>query len=225
MQRPDAVNLVIIDQYGVKQVSDSVFRTLLSLDRTDFLFFISSSYLHRFKDHPAIKRYIEFKRPEDYYQVHNVVLDYYRSLVPTGRSYWLAPFSIKKGSNVYGVIFGSGHPLGMEKFLRVAWRQDGVNGEANFDISRERLSADQPTLDFVRPKKVEVFEADLRDAILARRLSSEPTLYRYCLERGMIPSHAGVVIRGLKKEKRIEADFDVPRIESLRKPRSFRSIS
>ena len=225
MQRSDAANLVIIDQYGVKQVSDDVFRTLLSLDRTDFLFFVSSSYLHRFNDHPAIKRYIEFKRPEDYYQVHNFVLDHYRSLIPKGHNYWLAPYSIKKGSNVYGIIFGSRHPLGMEKFLRVAWRQDEVNGEANFDIGREGLSAEQPTLDFVRPKKVEVFETDLRGAILAGKLNSEPAIYRFCLERGMTPSHSRAVLHALKKGKRIEADFDVPRIESLKVPRQFRVVS
>src|SRR4030095_16674016 len=117
LRSANAANLLIIDQYGVKHVSDDVFRVLIGLDQTDFLFFVSSSYLHRFQDHPAIKRYIEFQRPEDYNQVHRVVLDHYRKLVPPDRAYWLAPFSIKKGSNVYGLIFGSGHPFGLEKFL------------------------------------------------------------------------------------------------------------
>lgn len=224
MQSANAANLLIIDQYGVKHVSDDVFQTLIELDQTDFLFFVSSSYLHRFRDHPAIKRYHDFERPEDYYQVHNVVLEHYRKLVSPGRKYWLAPFSLKKGSNVYGVIFGSAHPKGMEKFLRLAWKLDGVNGQANFPISREDFHAGQLTLDIVRPRKVEAFEADLREALVSGMLQSEAVIYTFCLERGMMPSHARPVIHSLRIEKRIEADFDVPSIESLREPRCFRLL-
>ncbi len=216
-----SANLVIIDQYGVSQVSDQVFHTLVALDRTDFIFFISSSFLHRFANHPSIKRYIEFPRPEDYYQVHNVVLNHYRNLIPPGREFWLAPYSIKKGSNVYGIIFGSSHPLGIEKFLRVAWRQDGTNGEANFDITREGFDPSQPTLDIVRPRKIEVFESDLREKIITQKLDNEPAIYRFCLERGMTPSHARPVIRALKQENKIETGFDVPRRKN---PRIFKII-
>jgi hypothetical protein len=76
----------------------------------DFLFFLSSSTLHRFRDDPAIKQKIT--RPDDYYQVHQVALDYYRGFLPNAADYFLAPFSIKKGSNIYGLIFGSAHPFG-----------------------------------------------------------------------------------------------------------------
>jgi hypothetical protein len=95
---------------------------LVTFPTCDFLFFLSSSTLHRFHDHPAIKQKIA--RPDDYYQVHRVVLDYYRGLLPDPAALYLAPFSIKKGANIYSVIFGSAHPLGMDKFLQVAWKKD-----------------------------------------------------------------------------------------------------
>jgi three-Cys-motif partner protein len=224
MKRPTAANLLIMDQYGVREVSDTIFRDLTTLDRTDFIFFVSSSFLHRFADHPAIKRYIAFKRPEDYNQVHNVVLEHYRSLIPQGHDFWLAPFSIKKGSNVYGVIFGSRHPLGMQKFLRVAWKLDQTNGEANFDISREGFDVDQPTLEILRPRKQESFETDLVAAIVSRRVRDELAIYRFCLERGMTPTHAKPVVRRLRREQVIEAGFDVPRIDSIKISRPFRLI-
>lgn len=148
-----AAKLLLIDQFGVDQVTPQVFRQLVTSPICDFLFFISSSTLHRFRNHPAIKPKIV--RPDDYYQVHRAVLEYYRGLLPNPAAFYLAPFSIKKGANIYGVIFGSAHPLGMDKFLRVAWKKDEINGEADFDISRENMSSAQPFLpiDDFRPTK------------------------------------------------------------------------
>jgi three-Cys-motif partner protein len=78
-----AAKLVLIDQYGVDYVSDERFRELISFPTCDTLFFISSSTLHRFRDHPAIKQRIQ--RPDDYYHVHRAVADYYRTLLPRRR--------------------------------------------------------------------------------------------------------------------------------------------
>jgi hypothetical protein len=41
---------------------------------------------------------------------------------------------------VNGLIFGSSHPLGMDKFLQVAWNKDVINGEADFDINRDNVA-------------------------------------------------------------------------------------
>ncbi|MCL2000564.1 MAG: three-Cys-motif partner protein TcmP, partial [Planctomycetes bacterium] len=48
-------NLIFIDQYGIKHVSGEVFKTLIGLPKTDFLFFISSSYMKRFAGTPEFK--------------------------------------------------------------------------------------------------------------------------------------------------------------------------
>jgi len=131
----DAAKLLLIDQFGVSHVTPDVFRKLIAYPRADFLFFISSATLHRFHEHDAIRQKI---RPAaDFNQVHHAVLDYYRELLPARKRYYLAPFSIKKGSNIYGLVFGSAHPLGMDKFLTVAWNKDRLNGNANFDINRD----------------------------------------------------------------------------------------
>lgn len=75
-----AAKLLIIDQFGVDEVSDEVFDRLVALPKTDFIFFLSSSTLHRFRDHPAIKQKIE--RPEDSYHVHRAAFEYYRGRLP-----------------------------------------------------------------------------------------------------------------------------------------------
>ncbi len=129
----DTAKLVLLDQFGVGLVTDDVFAELVRAPFCDFIFFISSSTLHRFRDHPAIKQ--ELGPVDDYHSVHRAVLEYFRSLLPDNLEYYLAPFSFKKGSNIYGLIFGSGHLLGIDKFLSVAWAQDESTGEANFDIT------------------------------------------------------------------------------------------
>src|SRR5260370_13064718 len=138
-----AAKLVLIDQCGVDHVTTPVFQTLVASPTCDFLFFLSSSTLHRFHEHPAIKQRII--RPNDYFHVHRAALDYYRSLIEHGRRYFLAPFSIKKNSNIYGLIFGSAHPLGIDKFLQVAW--DNVTGRPKASPSR------RATVDFPAPPR------------------------------------------------------------------------
>lgn len=216
---PRAAKLVFIDQTGVAQVTPEVFRKLVHSPTCDFLFFISSSTLHRFRDHPAIKQKIV--RPEDYYHVHRVVLEHYRGLRTTGQEYYLAPFSIKKGANIYGIIFGSAHPLGIDKFLEVAWRQDEFSGEANFPIDRENILPDQLLLPMpeVQPSKITVFENELEKLLRDGRLLNEVDVMRACFEYGVKRQHARPVLSKLKKEGIIDLDFQVPDVQRIRSPR------
>lgn len=216
---PQAAKLVLIDQTGVAQVTPEVFRKLVHSPTCDFLFFISSSTLHRFRDHPAIKQKIV--RPEDYYHVHRVALEYYRGLLPPGREYYLAPFSIKKGANIYGLIFGSAHPRGIDKFLEVAWRQDGFSGEANFSIDRENIQPDQLLLPMteVQPSKITVFENELEGLLRGGCLLNEVEVMRVCFEYGVKRQHARPVLSKLMKEGIIDLDFSVPDVQRIRSPR------
>ena len=170
---PNTAKLVFIDQCGVDEVTPDVFRSLVNSPTCDFLFFLSSSTLHRFRDHPAIKQKIV--RPDDYYHVHRAALDYYRGLLPAEQRYFLAPFSIKKGSNIYGLIFGSAHPRGMDKFLQVAWQSDRISGEADFDIGRDNIRKDELVLalDEMRPSKIAGFEAELEHLLRNGHLTDE----------------------------------------------------
>lgn len=219
---PQAAKLVFIDQSGVGQVTPEVFRTLVNSPTCDFLFFLSSSTLHRFRDHPAIKQKIV--RPDDYYHVHRAALEYYRSLLPPDQEYYLAPFSIKKSANIYGLIFGSAHPLGIDKFLEVAWRRDEFSGEADFSINRENIRPEQlllPLNEF-RPSKITAFESELEGLLRSGHLLDEVDVMRVCFENGVKRRHAKPVLAKLKREGVIDLDFQVPDVQRLRSPRPIR---
>jgi three-Cys-motif partner protein len=222
---PNAAKLLIIDQCGVDEVSDGVFKQLVSFQTTDFIFFLSSSTLHRFRDHPAIKQKIE--RPEDSYDVHRAALNYYRKLIPASDQLFLGPFSIRKrNGNIYGLIFGSRHPLGIHKFLQVAWSTDEIAGEANFDIKRENVRPGEGILplDVMRPRKLQEFEADLEMALRSGRMKSEADVTRFCIEAGMTCKHSAAVLKNLKAAGVIDADFLVPDVRQMRNPRPIRMI-
>ncbi len=214
--------LVFIDQTGVAQVTSEVFAKLVMAPTCDFLFFISSSTLHRFRDHPALHQKIG--PLDDYHHVHRAVVEYYRNLIPTEKAYFLAPFSIKKGANIYGIIFGSGHLIGIDKFLQVAWGNDEISGEANFDINRENILPGKPKLPFpeMRPSKIMVFEHELEAFLRQGRLTNELEVMRVCFEHGVKRQHAEPVLLKLKKENVIELDFRVPDIKRLNSPRPIR---
>jgi len=204
-----SANLVLIDQNGISQFPPAIFGQLRQLSHTDILVFVSSSYAWRFQDAPEISKHLEtakvFATSPPFYKAHRAVVDYYRSLIPVGDDYQLAPFSIKKGSNIYGVMFGSRNMKGLEKFLEAAWRLDGRTGEANYDIDREgrfSLPGELP-MDWGKTKKVQLFEMELKKAILEGELATTAAVYRFTLERGFLPKHANVALRALHGEGRV----------------------
>ncbi len=50
---------ILLDQYGFKHITDNVFLKLVYSPFTDFIFFISSSFIRRFKDEPAVNAYFK----------------------------------------------------------------------------------------------------------------------------------------------------------------------
>lgn len=215
-----AAKLLILDQYGVDAVTDEVFKQMLSFPRTDFIFFLSSSTLNRFRDHPAIR--IKIERPEDSYDVHRAAFDWFQKLASP--SFFLGRFSIKKVSNIYGLIFGTGHPLGAHKFLEVAWRNDEIRGEANFDIDREDIAPGDLMLPIqeLRPRKIQAFEGDLEAELRERRMKSEADLVHFCIAAGMTCQHATPVLQKLKAEGVLDCDFRTPNVRNLDEPRPLR---
>ena len=217
LTNPRAAKLLIIDQFGVDEVTDAVFKKLIGFPTTDFIFFLSSSTLHRFRDHRAIK--IKIDKPEDSYDVHRAAFDWFQKLTSVG--VFLGRFSIKKSSNIYGLIFGSQHPVGIHKFLRVAWGNDEIAGEANFDIDRENIAPGEMLLpiEAFRPKKIQAFEADLEAALRGGEMQSEADLVHFCIAAGMTCQHANPVLKKLKDQHVIECDFRTPDIRRMRDPR------
>lgn len=211
MGKFQSANLVFLDQNGIKHITDGIFRYLINLKRTDFLFFMSSSTIKRFCDHPNISQHIKLDVGEventPYYQIHKLVLEYYQNLVPANKQMYLAPFSLMKKPNIYGLIFGSTHVLGMEKFLNTCWKIDKDRGEANFDIDNDNIQEGQIDLfsgELQKPKKVEIFEKELADKICNSDIKNDKEIYLFTITNGFLPSHANRVINTLIDRNKIE---------------------
>ncbi|HEY5125072.1 MAG TPA: three-Cys-motif partner protein TcmP, partial [Ignavibacteria bacterium] len=138
-------NLIFIDQNGFKEVTEKVFNHLINIETSEFIFFISSSVLHRFAQDTEIQKFhpkFDFRiiRTCDRKIIHNVICREFEKYVPQNiKSFSLIPFSIMKSdkNNVYGLIFVSKHIRGADKFLDVVWKKNLINGNANFDIDED----------------------------------------------------------------------------------------
>lgn len=210
MRNKNVANLVFLDQNGVKFITPEVFRVITAIPRTDFLFYISSSHINRFKDDSNIVGRTPVTADDlakmNGKNVHRIVRDAYRRLLPNPDAYYLAPFSIKKGGNTFGLIFGSGHPLGMEKFLALAWRVDPLTGEADFDIDEDHIVLGQPSLfsEFDKPTKKKKFHASFRRGILSGELKTTRDAYLYTLQEGFPAEEARKVVSQMTVEGLLE---------------------
>lgn len=196
----DTANLVILDQSGIKHITQDVFEKLMACRSTDILFFISSATLKRFVGENCIDQYLPGISKEqidnlDAGHIHRFICnEYYRKLVPTGKDYYLSSFSIKKDSNVYGLIFGSGSLYGLEKFLRVCWAIDPKTGEANYNIDRDAFWEDESMFKELNTiQKKEEFQRNLI-AEIKKGGKTNNDIYKYCLENGFLPEHILTII-------------------------------
>lgn len=225
----DSANLLLLDQNGFRFFSPEVFRQIRRLKQADTLVFMSSSYVRRFKEQPEINQYLEahkiFVDTTPYYQVHRAMLDYYRGLIPKDEEYLLAPFSIKSGSNIYGIIFGTQNYLGLFKFLEAAWRMDEKTGEADFDIDQENISPDQGMFfGMDKPKKVHLFEAKLETEILAGNLPDTAAIIEFTLRQGFLARHARPTLKKLLKAGQILGEINGFGYDSRKRPERIQVI-
>lgn len=196
-------NLIFIDQNGIKQVREDVIQKLNSFRRTDFLFFISSSYFIRFSFEeifPGLQKSLDLSKPSN---IHREILSYYRGMLPNESGLKLYPFTIKKAGGYYGLIFGSQHCLGVQKFLNICWGKNEINGEANFDIDEE-YKQKQPCLwGEKKVTKLEQFALDLEGYIYEMRKVTNKDILEFTLARGFIPKHASYIMKRLKDERKV----------------------
>lgn len=198
---------ILLDQYGFKQINDEVFLKLVNSPTTDFIFFIASSFVKRFKDLPAVTAYfkknkISFDETQPK-ECHKVITDYFRSLIPADKKYYLHSFTIQKGSNYYGLIFGSAHSLGMEKFVKVCWKEDRQAGESNCNLYNDF----EPGTLFYDPqytnKKTRIIK-EIKEKILNSTIKDNITGLEYALECGCEPKLFVEVMDSMIKENRVE---------------------
>lgn len=208
-QLSESSNLIFLDQQGMKFISDSTFLRLTELPSTDFMFFIASSSIRRFADHPHFYKHLSIPKgaisTRAFSDTHRVVTEHYRSLLGDEPACHLAPFSMKKGSNIYGVIFGSSSIVGLEKFLRVCWQIDPQRGEANFDIDDDKIDPNELHLfpEMYLPKKINSFQESLSQSVLAGTLKTDGEVYVACLREGMLPCHGREVLRTLSQNRKV----------------------
>ena len=201
-------SLVYLDQNGVKFIAEEYIFKLEKCSTTDFLYFVSSSYFWRFGDQDAFKKHfnidIEKAKENPYKFIHKHILEELKSTLPANTQLKLYPFTLQKGTNIHGIIFGASFPLAVDKFLKIAWKMNSINGEANFDIFDDSPSS-QLEFNFEDKKlsKIENFKLSLEENILSGKLKNNREVYDFTLDCGHVPSHAIELLRKLKKEKKI----------------------
>ena len=207
-------SLVFLDQNGIKFLDDKYFLELTKARCTDFLYFVSSSYFLRFGNQPEFKSHfnIDFEqaKKDGYKYIHRNLIEQLRGRLPKDSNVKLYPFTIKKGANIYGIIFGASHPKAVDKFLKVAWEKNHLNGTANFDIDSDISKCQLDLFSEQKLTKIQQFQENLKDLILSKRICTNKDAYDYTLSQGHINSHADEIIKSLKKQKMIDYDARSP---------------
>lgn len=208
-------SLLFIDQSGIRQVTGEILNELAKLQRADFLFFISSSFFIRFCDYSSFKKHFpdicqEELREKNYNSIHRKILEHYKKMLHPNSPLRLIPFSIKKSRHIYGLIFGTKHILGVDKFLSITWDKNQINGEANFDIDEDLPKKEQPSLfaEFKRKTKLDEFEENLRRFIVQKKIVTNKEIYDFTLDNGFIHTHAKEKIKKFIKEKKLKKMFE-----------------
>lgn len=206
LENNNYAKFIILDQYGFTQVDAEIFITLVNSPHTDFVFFISSSYLSRFREHQVTKKFLgetnlKFNENEPK-ECHQVIVSYFESLIPKDKEYYLNHFTIKKGTNYYGLIFGTAHTLGMEKFQKVCWQEDSKAGESNCNIQND--FGNDTLFGNLEPNKIQRVKDALKDDILSGKIKNNIAGLKEALRLRCEPKVFTEVVKELEKKGRIE---------------------
>ncbi len=206
---PASANLIFLDQFGVKEISPLLISTLLQAKATDILFFISTSAIRRFSEEPGFKEMFpgEDIKSVEYKVVHRYLTEWFQKETRLKQAYF-APFSIKKGSNIYGLIFATMNELGIEKFLRVCWDLDPTSGQANYNIDGDLAWGGQSALfpEMNIPTKKQVFEHGLIEYI-SHTAPTNQEVYRFALQRGFPARECTEILKGMQKAGKIKTEL------------------
>jgi len=209
-------SLVFIDQSGVKFIEKKYLLELEKTNQTDFLYFISSSYFWRFGETEEFKKHlpidINILRDNPYRFIHRTLLAKLKSFLPIDSKLKLYPFSLKKGSNIYGIVFGAKHLRAVEKFLSIGWKINGINGDANFDIDQDQSKRQIDAFDDHNKTKLELFQELLEKSIMNGFLTTNTDIYKFSLALGHPPKHASEYLRQLKREGKVSFEGSSPKV-------------
>lgn len=207
-------SLVYLDQNGIKFLSDKYLLELERTRQTDFLYFVSASYFWRFGDSKEFKEHLDIDmieaKKDPYKFIHRNIIEQLRKKLPNNTKVKLYPFSLKKGANIHGIIFGASHPRAVDKFLSIAWKRNETNGQANFDIDDD---ASKKQLDIWAGKKltkIEEFKENLRTKVLAGQIKNNFDALHFVHDEGHIGNHAADSLKEMKKNREITYDGTSP---------------
>lgn len=200
-------SLVYLDQNGIKFLSDQYLKLLEKTKETDFLYFASSSYILRFGELDEFKKHLdidlEILKKSGYNKVHRTLTELLRQKIAQSSQLKLYPFSLRKGQNIYGIVFGATHPLAVDKFLNITWKYNGVNGDANFDIDNEANLGQLDMFSGARMSKIENFKHLVKDKLLSESITTNEELLNFVYENGHIGKHAAEAVKELKQEGKL----------------------
>jgi len=207
-------SLVYLDQNGIQFLAEKYFLELEKTIRTDFLYFVSSSYFWRFGEQGEFKTHIKLDMEEakknPYQFIHRSLIAQLRGNLPAGSKLKLYPFSLKKGANIHGIIFGASHPRAVEKFLGIAWKRNETNGEANFDIDEDKKKVQLDLFAGKLPTKLETFQQRLREKVLNETIKDNFDAFSFALDEAHIGAHAAAELKRMKQEKWIDYEGNSP---------------
>ena len=167
------------------------------------------SAIRRFSNKPGFKEMFPGERIKcvEYKVIHRYLTEWFQKETGLEQAYF-APFSIKKGSNIYGLIFATMNELGIEKFLRVCWDLDSATGQANYNIDGDLSWGGQPALfpELNVPTKKQVFEKELLKYI-SQSSPTNPDIYHFGLRKGFPSRECTEILRGLQSAGKIRTEF------------------
>jgi three-Cys-motif partner protein len=209
-------SLVYLDQNGVRFISKQFITELEKLSSVDFIYFVSSSYFWRLGGTGEFKKILDLDMDElkkDHYRnIHRIVITALKKELSENTKLKMFPFSLKKGANIYGIIFGAKHFRAVDKFLDIAWKRNATNGEADFDIDEDVKKNQLDIFGEKRMTKVEKFKSEIEDLILNGILKNNREVLIYTYEMGHLPAQSAEILRQLKKEEKISYDGKTPGI-------------
>lgn len=226
-------SLVYLDQNGIKFLSAKYFLELEKTKQTDFLYFVSASYFWRFGESDEFKNYLDIDmvtaKKEPYKFIHRNIIEQLRKKLPINTDVKLYPYSLRKGANIHGIIFGASHPRAVDKFLSIAWKRNEINGEANFDIDDDKTKNQMDLFGGKRLTKIETFQLRVRTKILNGEIKNNYELLAYAYKNGHVGNHASECLRKMKKSKEINYEGNSPlvtydNVHKLRKKITFQIL-
>ncbi len=195
--------LVLLDQNGIKFLSPDYLHEFTAMRQTDFLYFAAASYFRRFAKEEEFMKYVALDAERlsqvPYRLIHREVVQQIRDSLPNETDLRLYPFSLIKGANIYGVIFGATHPLAVDRFLDLAWKLDPRSGDANFDIENEEAKT-QRNLFEPNLTKRESFGSTMEQKVLNSEIVTNKEALDFCYSEGHPAAHGLEVLRQLKKK-------------------------